>query len=305
MEDKENKILTSETTKEIYAALAKAQAEFSNVQEGGYNEYDGYKYAKLSNYIDSIRPALGKHDLGLNFTTLEKRALEPRTTSKGNKEYIVEVKMALRIFHSSGEWMEVYGYGEGQDRGDKAYYKAVTGCRKYIIASALNLATEDDPENDGDDNKGDDKKPPAPKNNLPAYNGYSNKNDAEPYVNDLKTTPRQPTKAKPVNEPAPTAKREYEVVPKGESKTIVEPKKQPKKYNIAIPYPADNLRNEDALNAYFAVLNDLKTKDTDKYFYIYASLYTHAKRVHKLNDDLLKKLHAEYTRLKEELKNAP
>jgi hypothetical protein len=44
--------------------------------------------------------------------------------------------------------MSVKVLGEGQDRGDKAFYKADTGARKYALANLFNLATDDDPETD-------------------------------------------------------------------------------------------------------------------------------------------------------------
>jgi hypothetical protein len=64
------------------------------------------------------------------------------------------VKVAVRILHESGEWVEASAWGEGQDRGDKAVYKAITGARKYGVASALGLATTDDPEDDGGEENG-------------------------------------------------------------------------------------------------------------------------------------------------------
>ena len=49
---------------------------------------------------------------------------------------------------TQGQTEEADGYGEGVDSGDKAPYKAITGGRKYALASLLGLATSDDPERD-------------------------------------------------------------------------------------------------------------------------------------------------------------
>lgn len=267
IDEKENKILTSESTKEIYAALAKAQAEFGHAKMSGENKHHNYKYAKLSDFIEATQIALGKHDLGLNFNTIYKKSLPERKSTYGKPEYVIEVKMSLRIFHTSGEWIEVSGYGEGQDQGDKSYYKAVTGCRKYLIASALNLATEDDPENDSDDKKPEPKEP----------------------------APRQPANTKPATKPNTGApKREYEAVPKGESKTIVGATKKDVELDIPIPYPAENLSLNEATAAYIASLEMYKGKDKETFMYVWIRLYKHAKDTYKIGKENLDKFFVKY-----------
>jgi hypothetical protein len=147
---------SSETVAKIAGALAKAQAEFKGVQKGGQNTYDKYSYAKLEDYVVAIRPVLAKHGLSLLSSVDEVVALEERKTSNGKSEHAVRVKLVVRVLHESGEWVEAAAWGEGQDRADKAVYKAITGARKYGVAAALGLATTDDPEEDGGDEQ-----PPA------------------------------------------------------------------------------------------------------------------------------------------------
>lgn len=146
---------SSDTLSKLAPALAKAQAEFKSVGKSGHNTYDKYKYANLEDYITTVRDVLANHGLSVLSSSEEILPLEDRTTKNGGKEHAVRVRLTTRIVHESGEWIETESCGEGQDRADKAVYKAITGARKYALASALNLATTDDPEQD------DDHEPPS------------------------------------------------------------------------------------------------------------------------------------------------
>lgn len=138
----------SESTQKLYDALHKAQAEFRPVGMTGDNKFDKYSYAKLEDYVRVVRPVFEKHGLAIITSVDDVVELKDRTTKSGGTEHAVRVKLSARIIHTSGEWIESLGWGEGQDRADKATYKAITGARKYALASALGLATGDDPEGD-------------------------------------------------------------------------------------------------------------------------------------------------------------
>lgn len=148
----------SESTAKVAAAIVAAQAECKGIAKSGFNSFDKYKYATLEDYIDGVRPILAKHGLAMTFLAEEVVPLEGRKTAKGSTEHAVRVKCELTLLHSSGESMNFPTWGEGQDRADKAIYKAITGARKYAIASALNLSTSDDAEN-SDSGKADPGKP--------------------------------------------------------------------------------------------------------------------------------------------------
>lgn len=133
---------TSEQTSNIMPAMLKAQSEMWLVGKSGDNKFHKYKYANLEDYYRVCRNVFHKHSI---FIT---ESVESRDMSQSEKPISVRVLMALRLTHSSGEWMEIHSVGEGQDSGDKATYKAITGARKYAIAMAANLVTSDDPEKD-------------------------------------------------------------------------------------------------------------------------------------------------------------
>jgi len=141
---------SSESLEKLAPALIKAQAEFKAVGKSGHNKFDKYDYANLEDYISTVREVLAKYGLALLSSSEDVSTLADRTTKSGGTEHAVIVKLVSRIVHESGEWIETYSVGEGQDRADKSVYKAITGARKYAIAATLNLATTDDPEQDDD-----------------------------------------------------------------------------------------------------------------------------------------------------------
>jgi hypothetical protein len=127
----------------IAEALAKFQRMAPIVANNATNNRLGYRYAKLDEYVNAIRQALSICELAVMATVEQVVELPPRRDQNACR---VQIRMTL--VHISGESVESLVWGEGQDHGDKAVYKAITGARKYGLACLLNLATADDPERD-------------------------------------------------------------------------------------------------------------------------------------------------------------
>lgn len=128
-------------------ALCQVQARMKTVTMSGENKFDKYSYAKLVDYIDVCRKPISDCGLSVLFSVAEVVPLEDRSTKGGAVEHAVRVHLFMTITHISGEQITLNGWGEGQDRADKAIYKAITGARKYLLGMALNLASgEEDPE---------------------------------------------------------------------------------------------------------------------------------------------------------------
>lgn len=142
---------SSECLDKVASALTSAAAEIRPAGKSKKNAYDNYDYACEEDWYEAVRPAITKHGLAMIFSCPTVTPLEDRKTRNGVVEYAVRVSCALRILHSSGQWIELYGVGEGQDRGDKAAYKAITGAKKYLYAMAFAIPTTDDPEKDSHD----------------------------------------------------------------------------------------------------------------------------------------------------------
>lgn len=130
----------------LMPALVLARSEMSFVAKGGDNTFDKYRYAKLENYVRASEAALIKNGIFVAATVDSVQQLDNRTTKNGGNEYVVRLHMTMRAFHTSGQWVEVQSIGDGQDRGDKAIYKANTGATKYAYGRLFGLVTSDDPE---------------------------------------------------------------------------------------------------------------------------------------------------------------
>ena len=136
-------MLTSEKIDLVIPALAKVQASVSKVGKGAKNKFDDYDYATLEDYFHAVKKHLLENDLSI-VTSVEDWEKLPDRSNK--MPQWIKIKIRLTVIHESGQWIAIDCYGEGQDRGDKSTYKAITGARKYAMAMMFNLVTSDDPE---------------------------------------------------------------------------------------------------------------------------------------------------------------
>lgn len=138
----------SESITKLAPALAKLQAAIKPAQKSGKNKFDNYSYSKLEDFFDQCHAPLATFGFSLMTSNPSISTLPDRQTAKGGVEHVAQVVVTATLLHESGEWIEVTGHGEGQDRADKAIYKALTGAKKYIVAGLLKIPTTDDPESD-------------------------------------------------------------------------------------------------------------------------------------------------------------
>ncbi|MEM8864081.1 MAG: ERF family protein [Planctomycetota bacterium] len=139
-------------TKELIAALAAASEQIGMARKSGHNKYDDYDYANLEDYLKAIREPCSQNGLFAFSRTAGEPEYFERKTKSGNAEIVCRVPVETRVMHAeSGGSLGVTVIGEGQDRGDKAIYKAITGARKYSIAMLFGIYTTDDPEVDSHD----------------------------------------------------------------------------------------------------------------------------------------------------------
>ena len=100
------------------------------------------------------------------------------TNAKGNIEHQVTVGCNILLIDSeSGESIDLYGIGTGQDAGDKAVMKAETAAIKYAYLLSMAISTGDDPEADTDV---DERTYTAPQTNLASKPAPARRNVAEP-----------------------------------------------------------------------------------------------------------------------------
>jgi hypothetical protein len=131
--------------KNLLDALQAAAICVGYIQKKGRNEFQNYNYVTESDVVAQTREALLNNDI----------VMIPSVESVNQDEWGNTNIIVLYTMHhtTSGESISFRMAGSGNDRnskgvGDKGIYKALTGCNKYALLKALQLATGDDPENE-------------------------------------------------------------------------------------------------------------------------------------------------------------
>lgn len=109
------------------------------VKKSGHNSYQNYDYVMESDLLEAVRGELINQSLVIT-TSVETVKREGDITEVRLKHTFIDV--------DSGETLEVYSAGQGQDKGDKGVFKAITGANKYFLLKMFQLSGNDDPEND-------------------------------------------------------------------------------------------------------------------------------------------------------------
>jgi hypothetical protein len=135
--------------------LAKVMAETRWVEKKGRNAFFNYDYARETDILDAVRTKLAENGIFV-FTSIE--SMETKETGKrtrdGSPLHLVFVRTKHTFWDGeSGDTAEVFGSGCGEDSGDKAIYKAITGAMKYFVSKNFLISTGDDPEKDEEANR--------------------------------------------------------------------------------------------------------------------------------------------------------
>src|SRR5690606_1728529 len=144
--------MSTQEAKSLVQKLAKIMADTQWVPKKGRNNFFNYDYAKEADILDAVRNKLAEHGIFV-FTSIE--STEYKETGKRTRDGSPLNLVFVRTKHTfwdgeSGETAEVFGSGSGEDSGDKAIYKAITGAMKYFLSKNFLISTGDDPEKDED-----------------------------------------------------------------------------------------------------------------------------------------------------------
>jgi hypothetical protein len=124
----------------VYKKLLAVLKEGITVGKSGWNNFHKYHYTTEADVVEGIRSAFVKHGLIYQFDMISTQQVTPEV-----------VRAAIRfslIDPDSGQRIDSVVYGDGQDKGDKGVFKAITGAQKYFLMKTFLLSTGDDPEND-------------------------------------------------------------------------------------------------------------------------------------------------------------
>lgn len=142
----------------LVGKLAHVMKQVQYIEKKGWNSFNKYKYATESDVQEKVREVLADQNVIMMPDVVEYSNREHQNR-KGNIEYIATLKVNFTFYDGeTGETISIHSVGEGQDAGDKAIYKAITGSQKYALMKAFMIPTGDDPENDSgvDERNGDE-----------------------------------------------------------------------------------------------------------------------------------------------------
>jgi hypothetical protein len=192
----------SESKKELYAALSKAQGSYKQVKKSGLNNYfkdsDGNprQYPTLADFIEASGAALSANGLSVSQDLV--------TNDKG------ETLLMTTLAHASGEF-KAFAFKLIVAKNDmQALGSATTYGRRYAYAAVCGLAPEDDDGNLAVDNSA--KKDPSvgSENYMVTFGKYSGKVLKEIPSDDLQNYCRYiENQAKEKNKPISGAVAEF------------------------------------------------------------------------------------------------
>jgi|GEM_PF-2214004 len=134
--------------KMLVKKLADVMKEVKHIEKRGYNKFHNYSYATDSDVSEAVRDVLAEKHI-IMLPDVVEHSIREHKSAKGKTEYIATVKVKFTFIDGeTGESLSIHGLGEGQDSGDKAVYKALTGAQKYALMKVFMIPTGDDPEAD-------------------------------------------------------------------------------------------------------------------------------------------------------------
>ena len=138
----------SESIKNIAAALVKFQEEVKNPPKSADNPFFKSKYTPLDVIVDTVKPLLGKQ--GLSYIQ----------SPGGDGE---KISITTLIMHISGEWIETDPLVLKADKANaQGAGSAITYARRYALAAALGIASDEDDDGNGASGNKDKEQPSKP-----------------------------------------------------------------------------------------------------------------------------------------------
>jgi hypothetical protein len=159
--------------RKLLLKLSQILGEVGAIPKTGFNKFHQYFYHSEADINSTFQKLFHNHKIMFSASMVSSEMRET-TTNKGNTEYIYKANMRFTFFDAeTGESLTGCMSGEGQDNGDKALYKSISGTQKYILMKTFMITDHNDPEGDeGVDERNANKKPqnstPPPSNSTPS-----------------------------------------------------------------------------------------------------------------------------------------
>lgn len=134
--------------KKVLDKIAKVRAGIGAVDKNGRNDFHKYKFQAWEDVLLAVRVACDANNL-LIFQSVEDIKLQDTVNDKGKKSFkaIINYKFTLADAES-GETIELFWVGEGDDNSDKSINKAGTSAYKYFCLKQFQITTKDEEDPD-------------------------------------------------------------------------------------------------------------------------------------------------------------
>lgn len=134
--------------RKLLMKMSKIMGEVGAIPKTGYNSFHRYNYHSEADINKAFQVLFSEHNLVL-IPSLESSEMRTTTTKNDKIEYIQKSRMVFTIMDAeTGESLCSYMEGEGQDVGDKALYKSISGTQKYFLMKTFMIQDQNDPEAD-------------------------------------------------------------------------------------------------------------------------------------------------------------
>ena len=155
--------------KEISKAILAVMQEVKGIDKSMTVGSGTYSYKGVSDQVvkEILQPAMIKNGLSIVPTNVEAKVTTDRWVDGGKQKQstFTEVTTKYLLLHSSGESIELAGYGHGVDNQDKGAGKATTYALKYALLYTFLIPTGKI--DDADTTHSDEVEVPKTNNNLP------------------------------------------------------------------------------------------------------------------------------------------
>lgn len=143
--------MSDEVKGSLVRKLAEIMGGITRVAKRGRNDFHKYDYVTEADILDALRSELAARKIMVipRVVRQTRTSVERKTKDGVKTALLVDVDMVFTLMDGeSGEVIECPWSGCGEDAGDKALYKAITGADKYFLMKTFMVSTGDDPEND-------------------------------------------------------------------------------------------------------------------------------------------------------------
>lgn len=121
---------TSEQVTDLFAALALAQGELSNIDKDAVNPHFKAKYATLAAVLDGVRATFAKHGISIMQMPVNGEA--------------TNIGVVTRLGHSSGQWVESVMFVAPTKYDAQGAGSVISYLRRYSLMAMAGVAADDD-----------------------------------------------------------------------------------------------------------------------------------------------------------------